>query len=422
MDVHGKATVFCLLNAEGEVVDRGSLPTTAPDLTKLIQRLSSIDTLLCGQEVGTMTYFVHDVVTSAGAKILSFNAQHLRMIAASRKKTDRRDAYWIAKSLQTGLMPHAVHIPTTEVRRLRSLLAQRRSLAAERKRWLLRARSHLRAIGTPIAKGAGKITRKLEQLLACPDGLDADRADALELRARQEQQLRAELRKLEKTLYGEARRIDAVRRLRTSPAVGPWVGLALYAWVGDIRRFRNARLLSAYAGLVPSVHQSCESTRLGSITKEGSSTLRSVLVQAGHVLLFRCGSDDARPLRELPQHESVQSHGWTKGEVCLEAQLQVGRPHRQDARQENRRHRHRTKTRRRPLGDVARRHHLRSGGTGQGERKGHSQRGSFEKRECGGARTRRQETPAAGSSPQQDFGGRRHDMNRHDRLRCALSA
>jgi len=126
--------------------------------------------------------------------------------------------------------------------------------------------------------------------------------------------------------------------------------------------------------------------------------------------------------RRRDEHESVQSHGWTKGEVCLEAQLQVGRPHRQDARQENRRHRHRTKTRRRPLGDVARRHHLRSGGTGQGERKGHSQRGSFEKRECGGARTRRQETPAAGSSPQQDFGGRRHDMNRHDRLRCALSA
>ncbi len=234
LDVHGKATVFCLLNAEGEVVERGSLPTTAPDLTKLIQRLSSIDTLLCGQEVGTMTHFVHDVVTSAGAKILSFNAQHLRMIAASRKKTDRRDAYWIAKSLQTGLMPHAVHIPTTEVRRLRSLLAQRRALAAERKRWLLRARSHLREIGTPIAKGAGKITRKLEQLLACPDGLDADRADALELCARQEQQLRAELRKLEKTLYGEAGavrpsewRIDPFgthyqRRLqRTSERAGP---------------------------------------------------------------------------------------------------------------------------------------------------------------------------------------------------------
>jgi transposase len=301
MDVHGKATVFCLLNGEGEVVERGSISTTEPELTTRIKRLLSTDKLLCGQEVGTMTHFVHDVVTSAGAKILSFNAQHLRMIAASRKKTDKRDAYWIAKCLQTGLMPHAVHIPTTEVRRLRSLLAQRRAVAGERKRWLLRARSHLRAVGTPVAKGAGKITRKLEQLLECPDGLDADRAEAIELCARQEQQLRTELRKVEKTLYAEAKRIDAVRRLRTIPAVGPWVGLAIYAWVGDIGRFRSARLLAAYAGLVPSVHQSGESNRSGSITKEGSSALRSVLVQAGHVLLFRCGSEDARPLRELPK-------------------------------------------------------------------------------------------------------------------------
>jgi transposase len=83
--------------------------------------------------------------------------------------------------------------------------------------------------------------------------------------------------------------------------VGAWVALSIYAWVGDISRFRNARRLTAYAGLVPSVHQSGESTRSGSITKEGSSALRSVLVQAGHVLLFRCDSVEARPLRQLAQ-------------------------------------------------------------------------------------------------------------------------
>ena len=53
------------------------------------------------QEVGRLCHFVHDTVTAAGVKILSFNAQHLRMIASSRKKTDHRDAYWIAKALQT---------------------------------------------------------------------------------------------------------------------------------------------------------------------------------------------------------------------------------------------------------------------------------------------------------------------------------
>jgi transposase len=305
MDVHGKATVYCVLDAEGQVVERGSIETTAPALTSLVARLLATDELTCGQEVGTMSHFVHDVVTTAGARILSFNAQHLRMIASSRKKTDKRDAFWIAKCLQTGMMPHPVHIPTTEVRRLRSLLAQRISIASERKRWMLRARSHLRAIGTPLAKGAWKITRKLEEILSGPCGLDAYRAEALELCARQEQSLRTELRRIEKTLFAEARRIDAVRRLRTIPSVGPWVALAIYAGVGDIRRFRSARLLTSYAGLVPSVHQSGESMRTGGITKEGSAALRSVLVQAGHVLLFRCTSDDAQPLRQLAQRVHV---------------------------------------------------------------------------------------------------------------------
>ena len=53
--------------------------------------------------MGTLAYRVHDAVSGVGAEILSFNAAQLRMIAASRQKTDRRDACWIARALQTGL-------------------------------------------------------------------------------------------------------------------------------------------------------------------------------------------------------------------------------------------------------------------------------------------------------------------------------
>jgi predicted NBD/HSP70 family sugar kinase len=66
MDVHGKATVYCLLDGQAEVVERGSVDTTVPKLTALVRRLLSTDTLLCGQEVGTMSHFVHDVVTARG--------------------------------------------------------------------------------------------------------------------------------------------------------------------------------------------------------------------------------------------------------------------------------------------------------------------------------------------------------------------
>ena len=125
LDVHCGATVWCLLDDAGEVVERGKLPTTQAALTELVRRLSEDDELLAGQEVGTMSYFVHDVLTAAGVKLLSFNAHQLRMIASSRKKTDKRDAFWIAKALQTGMTPHPVYVPSGQVRLLRQLLSER---------------------------------------------------------------------------------------------------------------------------------------------------------------------------------------------------------------------------------------------------------------------------------------------------------
>ena len=72
----------------------GEIAATARELTELARRLMSSDELMCGQKVDTLCHFVHDVIATAGAKILSLNAQqHLRIGASSRKKTDKRDAH-----------------------------------------------------------------------------------------------------------------------------------------------------------------------------------------------------------------------------------------------------------------------------------------------------------------------------------------
>jgi transposase len=81
--------------------------------------------------------------------------------------------------------------------------------------------------------------------------------------------------------------------------IGALTALTIYAWVGDVRRFPDAKALAAYAGLVPSVRQSGELQRLGSITKTGSKALWSTLVQAAHVLMNRCRGTDARPLQAI---------------------------------------------------------------------------------------------------------------------------
>lgn len=173
IDVHSKASVWCLLDAQGEVIEQGSTETTVPTLQALVERLGKADDLLVGQEVGTMAYLVHDALTGAGVRLLTFNPAHLRMIAASRKKTDRRDAYWIARALQTGMMPHPVYIPVGAVRELRGLLHRREVIQRDYNRWKLRAKSQMRSSGILVGRGVRSLKTAIDtHLESCNEGID----------------------------------------------------------------------------------------------------------------------------------------------------------------------------------------------------------------------------------------------------------
>jgi transposase len=72
-------------------------------------------------------------------------------------------------------------------------------------------------------------------------------------------------------------RVDALREL---PGVGLLTAMTLVAEIGDIGRFPSARKLCAWAGLTPSVRNSDVKVRQGHITKQGSTWIRWVLVEA----------------------------------------------------------------------------------------------------------------------------------------------
>jgi transposase len=301
IDVHTATTVFCLLDEQGEIVAQGNVPTTNEGFLVLLGRCGAPSDLLAGQEVGKMACFVHDAFAALGVRLLSFNAYHLRMIASSRKKTDKRDAYWIAKALQTGMTPHPVYIPTGQIRQLRRLVARRTAVLRERRGWLLRARSYLEAEGFKIPRAHRTVSTLILAAVNNPRGLDAELYEALMLCQRMDEVFALEQKRLEKTLFEQAGAIDAVQRLMTIPGIGIKVATMIYAWVGDVRRFPDARSLASYAGLVPSVHQSGKTCVTGRITKQGSSQLRSVLTQAAHVLMWRCQNEASQPLKEIAQ-------------------------------------------------------------------------------------------------------------------------
>ena len=58
------------------------------------------------------------------------------------------------------------------------------------------------------------------------------------------------------------------------------VSLAYVLIVGDWQRFQRGKHLSSYLGLIPAEESSADKRRLGSITKQGNTLLRWLLVEA----------------------------------------------------------------------------------------------------------------------------------------------
>jgi transposase len=79
----------------------------------------------------------------------------------------------------------------------------------------------------------------------------------------------------------EAAEKDArAQLLMTQPGVEPITSLAFVLTVGDVSRFPRGKQVASYLGLIPREYSSGGHQRLGSISKQGNSFLRMLLVTA----------------------------------------------------------------------------------------------------------------------------------------------
>jgi transposase len=99
------------------------------------------------------------------------------------------------------------------------------------------------------------------------------------------------------------------------PGISFFSSLLITSEVGDYSRFSSSRKLCSFAGLVPSVHASGGKTRLGSITKQGSTNLRFVLLQAVPHVIKKSGS-----LRNL-YYRVTRKHGAKTGRIAVSRKL-----------------------------------------------------------------------------------------------------
>jgi transposase len=96
------------------------------------------------------------------------------------------------------------------------------------------------------------------------------------------------------------------QRLMTVPGIGPIISSAVVAAIGTGSGFKQGRDFAAWLGLVPKQDSTGDRTKLGRISKRANKYLRTLFVQAAHVVLGRRPAAAMRTL--LPWIDQASKH------------------------------------------------------------------------------------------------------------------
>ena len=127
---------------------------------------------------------------------------------------------------------------------------------------------------------------------------------------------------LHQTILSYDRKVNAFvredvrcQRLMQLNGVGPMTASAIVATVGDARVFKNGRQFAAWLGLTPRQHTTGGKPRLGRISKQGDTYLRTLLIHgARNELMYTAKRTDSKS--QWAEHLK-QSKSWNKAAVAL---------------------------------------------------------------------------------------------------------
>ena len=200
-----------------------------------------------------------------------------------KAKTDREDARLLLRLLMEDRFPR-IWVASWENRDLRQLLWHRHRMVQARTRIMNQLQAVALNEGLRCKKRLWREhgRKQLESLRLMP-WASRRRKDLLEFLDR----LNPTIADLSQAIEQQVEKCPAAQRLMTHPGVGSLTALAFVLIIGQAERFRCGQQIASYVGLVPLEKSSGNRRRLGHITKQGSSMLRFLLVEAAQVSV-RC--------------------------------------------------------------------------------------------------------------------------------------
>lgn len=317
IDVHKKLIVACL--RQGRKQEIREFGATTRELLELCDWLKQGNCQMVAME-STASFWkpLYNILEEYGLNAIVVNARHMKNVPG--RKTDVKDAEWIADLLQHGLL-EASYIPDKDQRELRELVRYRKSLTGERARELNRLQKMLEGANIKLSGTVrninGKSARNILEFILSGKKFDSATYDEMyenniiahNLKASKEQiiddlngflsplqrrmmkellnhldELNAHIQNLDDEIdnFMKPDEKKAASAIQDIPGIAESSAKAIISVIGtDMERFPTDKHLASWAGMCPGNNESAHKRKSGKTTK-GNTLLRETLVICAH--------------------------------------------------------------------------------------------------------------------------------------------
>lgn len=281
IDQSKKFSQYTIGDERGKILKRMRIENESEEIRDLMHSLPEGEKKIAALEASRAWGWLYDELEKYTEETLLGNPLEMKAIAHAKVKTDAIDSETIYHLLRSNLLP-TCYVPSKEIREVKDQLRFRGFLV--RLRGMIKNQIHVLVDRNHVLQPAERETKSLFS----ETGRRALKEVVLPAR---ERQILDELLRLFEQLEAQIERgndwVEALYQqspeaqwLDTIPGFAHFLSVLVRYEIGDIGRFREAKKLCAYAGLVPSVYASGNKIFYGRITKRGNAHLRWALIEA----------------------------------------------------------------------------------------------------------------------------------------------
>lgn len=307
IDVHKKLIVACFRN--GKKTELRKYDTLTSSIKELgIWLIENGCEMVAMESTGAYWKPIYNILELLCLDVMVVNAHHMKNVPG--RKTDAKDAEWIADLLQHGLL-RSSYIPNKEQRELREVVRYRKSLIEERTREINRLEKTLEGANIKLSSYVSDLTGvssrkllnqamegevtpdnigdlihysmqdKIPILLQAMDGvLTPIQKKLVQAILDHIDDMSRRIKDLDDIINNEMKDYeDAIEKIDELPGIGKRSAEVILAEIGiDMSRFPTAAHISSWSGLCPGNNESAGKRKSGK-TNKGNKHLKSILIQ-----------------------------------------------------------------------------------------------------------------------------------------------